>query len=298
MSRSSSERHEDLVFRGNDGTEAEEFVRWVIRTAKAAGRFRDNDWIIEEVASALAGDALRWYIELDDETQNDWKLLRRAILQQYPPTQRSLPDAGNTSLMVSDVLPIIPTPAAAAPAAASDPLSRASQNLFHIRILFEDGGNPRYVGVEDGNVVVTFTPLQAVTVRLCQRTKELRLISEGRDTGEKLVVRYSASNVIVCLFSWIKLAKLEVIDEEGRSKSGDPVRSGISIVLWNVDNRNLLQAVPQGGYPSSIDLYLESIEARSQYQPIRAYLDRPTSLTSTDPEVQFVNLELEEVWTN
>ncbi|KAG8947906.1 hypothetical protein FRC00_008870, partial [Tulasnella sp. 408] len=234
MSRSSSERQEDLVFRGNDGTEAEEFVRSVIRTAKAAGRFRDNDWIIEEVAAALAGDALRWYIELDDETQNDWKLLRRAILQKYPPpTQRSLLDTEKPSLVISGVLPIIPTPAAAAPATASDPLSRGS--LFRIRILFEDGGNPRYVGVNDGNVVVTCIPLQAVT---------------GRETGEKLVVRYSASIKIKLLRSWINLAKLEVIDEEGRSKSGDPVQSGTSNVLWNVDNRNLLQAVPQVGYPS------------------------------------------------
>ncbi|KIO33715.1 hypothetical protein M407DRAFT_17331 [Tulasnella calospora MUT 4182] len=295
MSRNSLETQGDLVFYGNDGIEAEEFVRAVIRTAKAAGRFRDNDWIIEEVAAGFSGDALRWYIELDDETQNDWKLLRRAILQKYPPpSQRSQSDMINTPLVISDALSIVPTSAAAAPPPVSGSLSREAQNLFHIKILFQSGGNSRYLGVENGDVVVTYTPLQAVTVRLCERTKELRLISEGNETGEKLAVRYSESSKIIFSFCWIRYARLEVVDGEGSSRARDPVSSGISIASWDVNNHNFLQATPQGDYPSSVDLYLDTSEARQQYQPIRAYLDRPIPLDSAT-EAQFLNLELEEV---
>ncbi|KAG8978721.1 hypothetical protein FRC05_009994 [Tulasnella sp. 425] len=71
--------------------------------AKSAGRLRDNNWIIEEVYTSLAGDALRWYIELDDDIRNDWLRLQRAIMQKYPPpSQRSLrnnatPQLNNTN---------------------------------------------------------------------------------------------------------------------------------------------------------------------------------------------------------
>lgn len=79
---------EELVFYGVDGEEAEKFIRSVNKAAKAAGKLRDNDWIIEEVSVAFDSNALRWYIELDDETRNDWLRLQRAILQKYPPSLR------------------------------------------------------------------------------------------------------------------------------------------------------------------------------------------------------------------
>lgn len=84
---------EGVVFYGIDGSEAEQFVQTITKLAHEAGKYRDNDWIIERVEVALAGDALRWYIELVPEIQNDWKLLRKAIMQQYPsPTQRTFPE--------------------------------------------------------------------------------------------------------------------------------------------------------------------------------------------------------------
>ncbi|KAG8927701.1 hypothetical protein FRC00_002011, partial [Tulasnella sp. 408] len=95
----------NLVFKGVDGAEAECFISSVIRTARAEGKARDNDWIVDLVSSGMRGGALRWYIELDEDTQNDWKLLRKAILRQYPPEAQ--PPAHSLP-------PTIPIPAAAA----------------------------------------------------------------------------------------------------------------------------------------------------------------------------------------
>ncbi|KIO33718.1 hypothetical protein M407DRAFT_3780 [Tulasnella calospora MUT 4182] len=90
MSKPPSSTNQELVFYGMDGVEAEEFIRSVLKAAKVAGRLRDDSWILDEVYVAFAGDALRWYIELDVETRNDWLLLQRAIMQKYPPpSQRS-----------------------------------------------------------------------------------------------------------------------------------------------------------------------------------------------------------------
>jgi len=36
-------------------------------------------------ATCFVGDALRWYDSLDDEVQENWKLLQRALLTKYPP---------------------------------------------------------------------------------------------------------------------------------------------------------------------------------------------------------------------
>lgn len=70
----------DLVFEGNDRTECEVFVHAVRNQARAAGKSRDNDWIVDFVAACLLGDALHWYEKLDPEVQNDWNRLRKAIL--------------------------------------------------------------------------------------------------------------------------------------------------------------------------------------------------------------------------
>lgn len=77
--------HVQLTFSGSSGQEAEAFVQAVQRRAHAAGKLRDNDWIVDLVSVCFEGDALRWFESLDDKTQGDWKLMKAAILRQYPP---------------------------------------------------------------------------------------------------------------------------------------------------------------------------------------------------------------------
>lgn len=74
----------DLVFEGNDRTECEAFVHAVRNYARAAGKSRDNDWIVDFVAACLLGEALHWYEELEPAVQNDWNLLRKALLSWHP----------------------------------------------------------------------------------------------------------------------------------------------------------------------------------------------------------------------
>ncbi|KAG9042592.1 hypothetical protein FS837_010661 [Tulasnella sp. UAMH 9824] len=101
-----------LVFNGVDGAEAESFISSVQQVARTEGRSRDNEWIVDLVSTCVKGEALRWYVELDEDTQNDWKLLRKAILRQWP--SRAEPSA-----------PFLP-PTIPIPAAAPQPTSSVS----------------------------------------------------------------------------------------------------------------------------------------------------------------------------
>lgn len=121
----------DLVFKGIDGAEAESFIRSVQRTARTEGRTRDNEWIADLVSTCMTGEALRWYAELEEDTHNDWKLLRKAILRQYP----SLPQPSGSSTLP----PTIPIPAAAAtPASPASHIqsTKALNSIYRIRVYF------------------------------------------------------------------------------------------------------------------------------------------------------------------
>ncbi|KAG8908888.1 hypothetical protein FRC01_007198, partial [Tulasnella sp. 417] len=43
----------------------------------------DNRWIADYASIRFDGDALKWFENLEDETQTDWRLLRRALLSHY-----------------------------------------------------------------------------------------------------------------------------------------------------------------------------------------------------------------------
>ena len=51
--------------------------------ALKTGRQRDQVWLVDFVVASLVGDALRWYETLDQEVQDDWGLLRGAMLERY-----------------------------------------------------------------------------------------------------------------------------------------------------------------------------------------------------------------------
>lgn len=81
----------DIIFTGESPEEAEDFIFAIKKRAYSKGKQRDNVWITDFVSVCFAKKALRWYERLDEETQNDWKLLRRAILDEYEET--SLPSS-------------------------------------------------------------------------------------------------------------------------------------------------------------------------------------------------------------
>lgn len=79
----------ELSFAGESAEEAEDFIRAVNKRAWAAGKQNDPAWMAGFAYTCFARMALRWYEELDEQTQTDWKLLKRAILTTYARPQRS-----------------------------------------------------------------------------------------------------------------------------------------------------------------------------------------------------------------
>lgn len=85
---------DDLCFQGIDGSECEAFVLNVKKQARAEGKLRDNDWIVDLVSCSMAGKALRWYEDLDPGVQEDWNLFRKAMLKEWPGTAHQAKAAG------------------------------------------------------------------------------------------------------------------------------------------------------------------------------------------------------------
>ncbi|KAG8977591.1 hypothetical protein FRB90_008743, partial [Tulasnella sp. 427] len=153
----------ELSFDGKDGSAAESFVIAVQRKARVEGKSRDNEWIIDLVSTCLTGAALRWYVDLDDDTQNDWKLLRRAILQRYPPAPTEVGRSAFTSPST------VPTPAAAAsppnPISSPQPAPSVTVQAYHIRAYYNDFATPyRVAAKEDQVMYLTMNIGRALTV--------------------------------------------------------------------------------------------------------------------------------------
>ncbi|KIO33218.1 hypothetical protein M407DRAFT_198308 [Tulasnella calospora MUT 4182] len=72
-----------ISFTGGSTEEAEDFIVAIKRRAFSKGKHMDNAWIAQFASACLERKALRWYENLDRETQNDWDLLKRAILEEY-----------------------------------------------------------------------------------------------------------------------------------------------------------------------------------------------------------------------
>ncbi|KAG8911276.1 hypothetical protein FRC01_005801 [Tulasnella sp. 417] len=179
----------DLVFRGIDGAEAESFIRSVLRTARTEGKIRDNEWIVDLVSACMMGEALRWYIELDEDTQNDWKLLRKAILRQY-----------SSSTQPAQSQPTVPTP----PAAARPPSSvsivqpaQAPNPTYRIRLYFANTKSEFYLFNNEGRVRLTKDDAKACRVRwtpggelrLVENIFTLRMNSEDHPENISLVFK-------------------------------------------------------------------------------------------------------------
>ncbi|KAG9041904.1 hypothetical protein FS837_011576 [Tulasnella sp. UAMH 9824] len=124
---------ENVRFTGKNAEEAEDFIHAVNRHAWAAGKQRDYTWMADFAYACFTKKALRWYEDLDEETQNDWRLLKRAILTKYttPPQSPSIiPSSASASAS--------PTVSVGSAPAAPPPTSTTVQRG---RIRMDHGGN-------------------------------------------------------------------------------------------------------------------------------------------------------------
>ena len=69
---------------GVNGLPSDAFIRCIRRRVLGQGITRDDELVAQVAASCLGGPALEWYEQQSDEVQNSWKLLRRAIIRQWP----------------------------------------------------------------------------------------------------------------------------------------------------------------------------------------------------------------------
>ncbi|KIO33712.1 hypothetical protein M407DRAFT_17329 [Tulasnella calospora MUT 4182] len=227
----------NLLFEGIDGAEAESFILSVQRTARKEGKSRDNEWIIDLVSSSLTGDALRWYVELDEDTQNDWKLLRKAILQQYP--KHSKPSTASLQ-------PTIPTPAAAANPPNTISLIQpiqASNSTYRIRVYFDITPSDYYLSTnDDKHVCLTKNVERALSVCWTPET-ELQLIENGVKTQRMIGLIWTvaiedrhnpSSTTDVALFF--------LSDPLGNVPSITSHSGRVQMTRWSVDKDGWLQS--------------------------------------------------------
>lgn len=79
----SKNRNLEFEFDGAEGIQYEEFLQRIRRIAFREGQSRNSPWIADLAALHFSGDALKWYEGLDDSTQQDWNLLKRAVVTKY-----------------------------------------------------------------------------------------------------------------------------------------------------------------------------------------------------------------------
>ena len=77
----------DLTFHGSDDVACEAFILAINRWAFDNEKQEDDRLVAQFAYSHMAGKMLRFYETLDDDVQGSWKLLRRALLDRYPPTE-------------------------------------------------------------------------------------------------------------------------------------------------------------------------------------------------------------------
>ncbi|KAG8987462.1 hypothetical protein FRB90_003321 [Tulasnella sp. 427] len=290
MSAHPSSSNSELIFYGTDGIEAEEFIRSVKKAARAASKLRDNDWIVDEVSVALAGDALRWYIDLDEETQSDWVRLQRAIVRQYPRKVAPIPGPSEPAT--------IPTPAAAISHPLAAPVATVTEKRFYIRIAFRHRTRSAYVTIRDGYLAPTSSRSEAIQVRHDPETERLFVTNKNYTNGTSIALSYSSRS----LKSWKLFAGcvawLHTIDESGATQVTSPIVSldGVSsLSSWKVKNDCVLQLNSQASAVRTIDLFVDSDIAETK-QVILAFLNYPISQSNISPQrMELLNLKLEEV---
>lgn len=74
----------NVVLEGTDGFECEHFIDGVQKQALLRGINEDEKYMAHFVTAHIGAMALRWLVNLDEETQNSWKLRREALVVQYP----------------------------------------------------------------------------------------------------------------------------------------------------------------------------------------------------------------------
>ncbi|KAG8898546.1 hypothetical protein FRC00_002670, partial [Tulasnella sp. 408] len=122
-----------LSFDGKEGLSSHDFVQQVQRTAFQQGKQRNDEWVADFAATSFSGEALEWYVGLDEESQTSWRKLRAGLIQRWPINPGKKAD-GQADLDPAN----IPTPAPAATPPYALPRTSPKTSLGLIKIKRED----------------------------------------------------------------------------------------------------------------------------------------------------------------
>ncbi|KAG9042382.1 hypothetical protein FS837_010949 [Tulasnella sp. UAMH 9824] len=134
-----------------------------LRPVIIQGKQDDNRWIAQYAATCFIKDALRWFEDLDEEVQNDWRLLRKAMLAKWPapggrksmsstsrhksPSPCPSPRSSLGGMSPKNRTPVLPTPSLISSAlgiSSTAPLNQtptgSAAKTGRIRVVAEEGG--------------------------------------------------------------------------------------------------------------------------------------------------------------
>ncbi|KAG8916838.1 hypothetical protein FRC01_002842 [Tulasnella sp. 417] len=146
-----------ITFGGAPHESSATFVQSIQRTAFQHNRIRDDRWIAEYASTCFSGDALEWFLELEEETQESWKRLRLAFVRRFPQTNKPAEISTISSPAPETIIP----PPVAVPAPSS------STKRGRIEVVGEFASTLGYLAF-DPSTGISITPSedQAVVVTL------------------------------------------------------------------------------------------------------------------------------------
>lgn len=81
---------EQISFDGRHGEDVTDFLRDVKRIALAEGQLHNDQWLIDYAETCLAGPALKWFLDLDDDVLASWRGLQKALIERFDSAQATL----------------------------------------------------------------------------------------------------------------------------------------------------------------------------------------------------------------
>ncbi|KAG9025193.1 hypothetical protein FS837_005057 [Tulasnella sp. UAMH 9824] len=85
-------------FSGGNGISYDEFLQRIRSIAFDKGKSRDAAWMADIFPLHLSGNASKWFEDLDDQTQQDWNLLKRAFIDKYGDAKPGVAGAGEARI--------------------------------------------------------------------------------------------------------------------------------------------------------------------------------------------------------
>ncbi|KAG9019127.1 hypothetical protein FRB90_006195 [Tulasnella sp. 427] len=155
-------------FRGESGSDCEEFIRSIYTYVLQHDKADDDKWTASYAASRLGGPALRWFARLDPAIKKDWATLQVALLDQYSPLDDAVDNPAIARLDTQPPSSTVPTPAAAPPSSA--PASLGSSSSVPTPAAAPPPAAPAAASSSEPLRSASFTP-SVLTITTCKKAR-------------------------------------------------------------------------------------------------------------------------------